>query len=250
MKIQSECLQRYPVKRRRGGRAFTLIELLVVIAIIAILAALLLPALSKAKTSAKRIVCLNYQKQMGIAFMLYADDNGDRFPVQYTNQVENFAEASSPPNFLRSVIPYLTNPGEGKLFGCPLATRRFVTLAESPNFYNDGNYMANGLIIGRVRSTLRRTSDLVIVQEDWYRRSIAWLRPAIFGDHYSYWHSFHFPDGREQYTNLHDAGGNLLFSDSHVEYRKGKSLRSGDFGLAPVSDTWSAPPDKTYASEF
>jgi prepilin-type N-terminal cleavage/methylation domain-containing protein len=76
--IQKKHMKRFSKKIR----AFTLIELLVVIAIIAILAALLLPALAKAKQKAQRIACTNNQKQVALAFRLFAQDNSDSFPMK------------------------------------------------------------------------------------------------------------------------------------------------------------------------
>jgi prepilin-type N-terminal cleavage/methylation domain-containing protein len=90
-----------------GRSGFTLIELLVVIAIIAILAAMLLPALSKAKQKAQSIACLNNQRQIGLAMMTFANDNQDCIP-----------RASAWPDYSGDRVAYLPQPGKN-LYGWP-----------------------------------------------------------------------------------------------------------------------------------
>jgi len=90
-------------------RAFTLVELLVVIAIIAILAALLLPALARAKNKAKAIQCTGNLRQWGLAMGMYADDNGDFLPRRGQG-VQTLALITRLDDWFNALPPYFNLP--------------------------------------------------------------------------------------------------------------------------------------------
>lgn len=180
------------------AKGFTLIELLVVIAIIAILAAILFPILASAKVTAKQTGCLNNIKQLGAAFVVYADDNDGRFPCQTAWYVLKWRDSNTYQNWGRSIYPYVKNE---RVFVCP----NYPWVGR-----NYDSYMANGMIIVSAlrASMVKRASKCILLFCGGYLWDRVHIQPYWFGGKW------------QRYSDIRWAGhrdGHIIaFADGHA----------------------------------
>ena len=194
--------------QRRRNRAFTLVELLVVIAIIAILAALLLPALAGSKKRAQRIECIADLKQLGTAFQIFAHDHDGKFPIQVSVEeggsleYARGAESTGGHGFFYSWRHFAALANElatPKLLVCPSDLERtpvdsFKTFQNSNLSYAIGirtNYNDASSVLATDRNLTNGYQYSITMMTA--IRNLSWTR------------------------DLHHFKGNVLFSDSHVE---------------------------------
>ncbi len=222
-------------KRRNG---FTLIELLVVVAVIAMLLAILLPALRKARTLTKRVACQSNLKQIAVAWSMYLDDNEGRFyqgrnaNLDYGGWHGMQGWSPRPLNTYLSLPEDLETENGGKVFCCPADRGGAPGFAvrEKVYHYLGTSYQTNILLIGQDR-VLVQPDEFAILHEEINKRlkNLKLNRVAhhsrllLIGDYgwINQWKPI--PHPREDCKKLaewHDRADchNMAFLDSHVKF--------------------------------
>jgi len=222
-----------------GPGGFTLVELLVVIAIIALLMAILMPALNRAKEQGKRAVCLSNLRQLTLAWIMYADDDDGEICAANVNHSDygwvDRMDAADPENVQKAAImsgmlyPYCSNL---KLYKCPTGVRgemRTYSIVSSMNTIPGGSWKGTVL---KNKELIPRPGDRIVFVDE--------------GKITNYAFSIYYkePRWRDLPPLRHGDGTNFSFADGRSEYWKWTDPLTLKFGNGEaVSDRQPGNPD-------
>jgi prepilin-type N-terminal cleavage/methylation domain-containing protein/prepilin-type processing-associated H-X9-DG protein len=212
MKQQQNNEANWAVRRHRF--AFTLIELLVVIAIIAILAAMLLPALAKAKRKGQTAVCISNLKQLGVVSSLYTSDYAERF----LNSNSSWPQVDMI-DFLVLQHPYVSTNNRA-FYKCPADQGRGRNI-EYVNSQHPGGLTTNQLLFAcsydyyySFYNGVHKVQEVVSPSNKAINPCFACPNPGMFFQ----------PEAANPLDSAHGAGMTLLFVDGHAQFAKFKSI--------------------------
>jgi type II secretory pathway pseudopilin PulG len=256
------------------------VELLVVIGIIAILIALLLPALSRVRDQANTTKCLANMRQIGLALTAYVNENNGNLPYAVADmawkpwaaQFFGTQTPSQPYHFMnvhRELMKYMGGQVRQSqvvytmtslAYRCP-ASIDLPTTANAPSTFNNASYTFNGVMMRRKVNNIPRSAEFIAASEGRYGTNASSVRPypvsnvSFPTDNLSameyrewLWYETGSTGGYNRLLNLtlhrKSTAGSALFLDGHavcVDYRE---VRPGDFGLTDGSTGFAAD---TYA---
>jgi len=209
------------ISRRCSKSGFTLVGLLVIIAVLAILAAMLLPALASAKRKAQRINCVNNLKQCGLSFRIWEGDNGDKYPMDVPMAKGGAREFNTGADTFRHFQVLSNELNTPKILVCPADTR--VAAVNFVRLYNQNVSYFVGLDANDTYPQRFLDGDRNITGESDPENGILKLVP---GQRVSWTAAIH--------VNL----GNLGLSDGSVQQYSNTGLREALINSGDPTNTW------------
>lgn len=245
----NQCIEFKPQNEKEAG--FTLVELLVVIAVIALLMAVLLPALTRAKEQGKRAVCLHHLQQLFVAWAMYADSNNDKIVRDDAGEYESKHPGEIPwvqkdydATTLEQRIKAIEKGAlfrytkDIRVYKCPTGYSENIRMYSSVDSMNSADHtilpgLSNNTVMIKVRQTIRKTYERIVFYDD------GCLGDKAMGAFTIFVYKDTSQGSQEWWDEppvRHGDGLTFVFADGHTEYHKWLDKRTIALGKGETKE--------------